>query len=105
MVTDLFLAAISVPCRYLCLKVLMRSGSSLDERCRAPVKETTILPVYRTREPGGTPLGDEIRNLILRKEGQPPTPRTESASSRGQPGSSTSIEAIRRRSETGRVGA
>ncbi len=35
------------------------------------------LPVYRTREPGGTPLGDEIRNLILRKEGQPPTPRTE----------------------------
>jgi dTMP kinase len=35
------------------------------------------LPVCRTREPGGTPLGDEIRNLILRKEGPPPTPRTE----------------------------
>ncbi|BEV67522.1 Thymidylate kinase [Bdellovibrio bacteriovorus] len=31
----------------------------------------------RTREPGGTPLGDEIRNMILRKEGPAPTPRTE----------------------------
>lgn len=35
------------------------------------------LPVFRTREPGGTPLGDEIRNLILRTEGPSPTPRTE----------------------------
>lgn len=31
----------------------------------------------RTREPGGTPLGDEIRQLILRPEGPAPTPRTE----------------------------
>lgn len=31
----------------------------------------------RTREPGGTPLGDQIRELILRKEGPTPTPRTE----------------------------
>jgi dTMP kinase len=35
------------------------------------------LSVYRTREPGGTPLGDEIRNLILRPEGPNPTARTE----------------------------
>lgn len=35
------------------------------------------LSVLRTREPGGTPLGDEIRNMILRKEGPAPTPRTE----------------------------
>jgi len=35
------------------------------------------LPVVRTREPGGTPLGDEIRNMILRTEGAAPTPRTE----------------------------
>lgn len=35
------------------------------------------LPVFRTREPGGTPLGDEIRNLILRRDGPAPTPRTE----------------------------
>ncbi len=33
--------------------------------------------VLRTREPGGTPLGDEIRNMILRIDGQFPTARTE----------------------------
>ncbi len=32
---------------------------------------------YRTREPGGTPLGDEIRNMILRKEGPAPVSRAE----------------------------
>lgn len=31
----------------------------------------------RTREPGGTPLGDEIRQMILRKEGPSPLPRAE----------------------------
>jgi dTMP kinase len=30
-----------------------------------------------TREPGGSPLGDEIRNLLLRKTGDTPTPRAE----------------------------
>ena len=35
------------------------------------------LPVLRTREPGGTLLGDEIRNMILRPEGPAPTARTE----------------------------
>ncbi|MFN7825128.1 MAG: dTMP kinase [Pseudobdellovibrionaceae bacterium] len=35
------------------------------------------LNVLKTREPGGTELGDEIRNLILRREGDNPTPRTE----------------------------
>ena len=35
------------------------------------------LGVLRTREPGGTPLGDEIRNLILRTSGDSPSPRTE----------------------------
>lgn len=35
------------------------------------------LPVVRTREPGGTALGEELRELILRKDGQAPTPRTE----------------------------
>lgn len=35
------------------------------------------LPVVRTREPGGTSLGEELRELILRKDGQAPTPRTE----------------------------
>lgn len=35
------------------------------------------LAVLRSREPGGTTLGDEIRNMILRKDGPAPTPRTE----------------------------
>jgi dTMP kinase len=35
------------------------------------------LTVLRTREPGGTELGDQIREMILTKNGSPPTPRTE----------------------------
>lgn len=30
-----------------------------------------------TREPGGTPLGDEIREMLLRVDGDAPTPRAE----------------------------
>lgn len=30
-----------------------------------------------TREPGGTGVGDEIREIILKKQANPPTPRTE----------------------------
>lgn len=30
-----------------------------------------------TREPGGTDVGDQLRDLILKKSSQPPTPRTE----------------------------
>jgi len=33
--------------------------------------------VYLTREPGGTPLGEEIRGQLLRAEGDTPLPRTE----------------------------
>jgi len=32
---------------------------------------------HRTREPGGTPLGDEIRNMILRTQEPSPRPRAE----------------------------
>lgn len=31
----------------------------------------------KTREPGGTQLGDQLRTLILSKNGEAPTPRTE----------------------------
>ena len=50
--------------------------SSLMSAVEKQLKDKN-LPVCRTREPGGTPLGDEIRNLILRKVGEPPTPRAE----------------------------
>lgn len=35
------------------------------------------IPFIKTREPGGTPLGDQLRNLILEKSKVPPSPRTE----------------------------
>lgn len=35
------------------------------------------LATLRTREPGGTPLGDELREMILRTKGPAPTARTE----------------------------
>lgn len=38
---------------------------------------SVALPFIRTREPGGTLLGDEIRELIMRVNGEAPTPRTE----------------------------
>lgn len=50
--------------------------SSLMAALEAELNEKG-LPVVRTREPGGTPLGDQIREMILRTEGPAPTPRTE----------------------------
>ncbi len=35
------------------------------------------IPSLVTREPGGTPLGDEIRTLLLRKSADAPSPLTE----------------------------
>lgn len=35
------------------------------------------IPWVETREPGGTVLGDEIRQLLLRRNGEVPHPRTE----------------------------
>jgi dTMP kinase len=39
--------------------------------------KTKGLSVVRTREPGGTSLGDQIREMILTKAGPAPTARTE----------------------------
>lgn len=50
--------------------------SSLMNALEAELRSKN-LPTLRTREPGGTPLGDQIREMILRKEGPNPTPRTE----------------------------
>jgi dTMP kinase len=46
--------------------------SAFEER----LKQSGV-SVLRTREPGGTRLGDEIRNMILRKDGPVPFPRAE----------------------------
>lgn len=54
-------------------------GSGKSSLMRALEAELTKrgISFHHTREPGGTPLGDEIRTIILRKEGATPTPRAE----------------------------
>ncbi|MEK2687922.1 dTMP kinase [Bdellovibrio sp. GT3] len=62
---------------FLVFEGLDGSGkSSLMKALEAELQKRGI-PTYMTREPGGTPLGDEIRHMILRKEGPAPTARTE----------------------------
>ena len=53
------------------------SGKSSLMQALETELEGQDLPFVRTREPGGTPLGDEIRELILRTSGTSPTARTE----------------------------
>ncbi len=63
--------------KFLVFEGLDGSGkSSLMAALEQELQSRTI-QFYRTREPGGTPLGDEIRHMILRKEGPAPTARTE----------------------------
>ena len=50
--------------------------SSLLKLLEAELKNRQI-DYVRTREPGGTPLGEEIRHLILRTSGTPPSAKTE----------------------------
>lgn len=50
--------------------------SSLMKMLENELTSRNIL-FHRTREPGGTPLGDEIREMILRVVGAAPTPRAE----------------------------
>ncbi len=54
-------------------------GSGKSSLMSALEKELSSkgLDVVRTREPGGTELGDQIRELILTKDGPAPTARTE----------------------------
>lgn len=53
------------------------SGKSSLMRMLESELSSQNISFYRTREPGGTPLGDEIRQMILRTEGPAPTSRAE----------------------------
>lgn len=62
---------------FLVFEGLDGSGkSTLMDKLEISLKKQQIR-VLRTREPGGTSLGDEVRQLILRTEGEAPTPRAE----------------------------
>lgn len=54
-------------------------GSGKSSLMAALEKELSQMSIsfVHTREPGGTPLGDEIRNMILRSQGPSPVPRSE----------------------------
>lgn len=63
--------------RFIVFEGLDGSGkSSLMKALEQELAKRSV-NFIRTREPGGTPLGDEIRNMILRKEGPAPVSRTE----------------------------
>ena len=62
---------------FLVFEGLDGSGkSSLMKRLETHLNALKKTPVI-TREPGGTPLGDQLRNLILQKSENAPTPKTE----------------------------
>jgi len=50
--------------------------STLIKKLCAELKKQAI-DFVTTREPGGTTLGEELRQIILRTDGDAPTPRTE----------------------------
>lgn len=50
--------------------------SSLMKMLDQHLKEASFTTVV-TREPGGTVVGDQLRDLILKKSAEPPSPRTE----------------------------
>ncbi|MFN7729142.1 MAG: dTMP kinase [Bdellovibrio sp.] len=62
---------------FLVFEGLDGSGKSSLMKALEKELEGRALPFVRTREPGGTPLGDEIRELILRPSSSAPTARTE----------------------------
>ncbi|MBC7420169.1 MAG: dTMP kinase [Bdellovibrio sp.] len=62
---------------FLAFEGLDGSGkSSLMKQLENHLSEKKISFIM-TREPGGTPIGDELRALILKKSDEAPTPRTE----------------------------
>lgn len=63
------------------------SGKSTVARSILEYFQEKAIPMIHTREPGGTPVGEEIRNLLLDPENKEIHPRTEAllyAASRAQ---------------------
>ncbi len=63
--------------KFIAFEGLDGSGKSTLIQGTASELKTKGQAVVTTREPGGTPLGDEIRNLLLRTTGDAPVPRAE----------------------------
>ncbi len=63
--------------KFLVFEGLDGSGKSSLMKALEQELQRRGISFHRTREPGGTPLGDEVRNIILRKEGPAPLPRAE----------------------------
>lgn len=62
---------------FLVFEGLDGSGKSSLMRSLEERLNQDQISFHRTREPGGTPLGDEIREMILRTQGPNPLPRAE----------------------------
>lgn len=52
-------------------------GKSTQLACIEGCLKARGIPLVVTREPGGTPLGERLRELLLEKEGLAPTPMAE----------------------------
>lgn len=63
--------------RFIVFEGLDGSGKSSLINHLGHFLNSMSIPFIKTREPGGTLLGDEIRELIMRVTGESPTPRTE----------------------------
>lgn len=62
---------------FLVFEGLDGAGKSTLIQAVADELKTRAKPFHITREPGGTVLGDELRTMLLRTDGQAPVPRAE----------------------------
>ncbi len=75
--TDVSLNYTTLNMKFIVFEGLDGSGKTTLIQKLADHLDKSGLPLIKTREPGGTPLGDELRNIILRTDGEAPTARTE----------------------------
>ncbi len=66
-----------LPMAFIVFEGLDGSGKTTLMRKLSELLDQRSITHIITREPGGTPLGDELREMILRKSGDTPSPRTE----------------------------